>query len=399
MRRGFITIIGLEILAIALAILASFHGVLTDEAKYLLNIPYPHPPVFRWILGITRVLPGQELFWRIVLSSLLIQSVWAVRSFLPKGDASGRFTLAALWLFSSAMIVQAGQILVAPVTALQALFFCWLLLRGQDLERHIGWIALLWIISLFTAYQAILFAPIILVVMWRMRLPFRLRATAFLLPIVLLGLYSLGNPLALSSMITAGEQNASAGGPDHALVGVLALWAAGGSIVLGILGTLGMFSARRWSLVASLFLLSLFLFLSFRPYYSILFTPLFIAGIAASPRMLRFPALSIILALFCAAFIVPRTLPAFDRAPARIVMQTLAKNRVTEGTILIAGPFGHDWQYESSLSVRRYNPKLIDSSRAVICLADCPEVRWRTKWRVLPGLPVEVWMRTLAAWQ
>ncbi|MDD5751091.1 MAG: hypothetical protein PHS73_01050, partial [Candidatus Peribacteraceae bacterium] len=367
--------------------------------KYLLNIPYPHPPVFRFIVGITRGLPGQEMFWRITLATVLLQAVWLVVSFLPEDRKSERFALGALWILSAAVLVQAGQILVAPVTALQALVFCWLLLKGRDLERYVGWIALLWLASLFTAYQAILYLPIVLVVFWRMQLPFWKRAVAFLLPIFLLGLYSLGHPLALSSMITAGEQNISAGRPTDALRGVLFLWAVGGSVVLSLLGTFGMFSARRWPLVGSLFLLSIFLFLSYRPYYGILFTPLFIAGVAASPRMVRFVGLSVVLTLFCAAFIVPHVLPPPEPSSARIVLRTLAANRVSEGMILIAGSFGHEWQYESPMTVQRYNPRLIDSARAVICLADCPEVRWRERWRILPGLPIEVWMRTLEAWR
>lgn len=397
--RRILNILGIELLAVALAIVASLHGVLTDEAKYLLNIPYPHPPLFRFIVGLTRTLPGQEFFWRVVLATLLLQAVWFVIAFLPEEHKSERFALGALWVLSAAVLTQAGQILVAPVTALQALVFCWLLLHGRDLERHAGWIALLWLASLFTAYQAILFAPVALAVFWRLRLPFWKRAAAFLLPVFLLGLYSLGNPLALSSMITAGEQNVSTGSPVDALRGILLLWAVGGSIILSLLGTFGMFSARRWPLVASLFLLSLFLFLSYRPYYGILFTPLFIAGLAAHPRLLRFTGLSIILTLLCAVFIVPRALPAAERTPARLVMETLEENRVSEGMILITGSFGHEWQYESPMVVQRYHPRLIDSSRAVICLADCPEVRWKERWRLLPGLPVEVWMRTLSAWQ
>ena len=398
MRRT-LNILSIELLAITLAIVASFHGVVTDEAKYLLNIPYPHPPLFRFLVGLTRVIPGQELFWRVLLATLLLQTARFIPSFFPAEQKRERFAAGVLWLLSAAVLAQAGQILVAPVTALQVLVFCWLLLKGKDLERYAGWIALLWLASLFTAYQAILFFPIVLVVFYRMRLPHWKKAAAFLLPIGLLALYSLGNPLALSSMITAGEQNVSAGGPIDALRGVAFLWMVGGSIVLGLLGTWGMIRARNWPLIGSFLLLAFFLFLSYRPYYGILFTPLFIAGVAAWPRAVRFTGLTIVLALFCAAFIVPRALPPPDRSPARITMQILNKNRVTEGMILIAGSFGHEWQYESSLAVQRYNPRLVDSARAVICLADCPEVRWRMKWRLLPGLPVEVWMRTLAAWQ
>ncbi|MDD4628581.1 MAG: hypothetical protein PHE68_04285 [Candidatus Peribacteraceae bacterium] len=398
--RRILTIIGLEVLAVTLVIVAMSHGVTTDEAKYLLNIPYPHPPLLRGIVGITRFLPGQEFFWRLMFATLLLQAVWFVISFLPDREHTERFALGCLWILSAAVFTLAGQILMAPATALFALVFCRLLLQqDEDSEDMAGWIALLWLASLFTAYQAILFVPIVFTVFWRMRLPLGKKLLCIAGPVLLLVIYSATNPFAVASMVTAGEQNAGAGTLFDALRGTGRLWIVGGSVVLSILGTIGMVSSRRWSLVLSLLLVAAFITVSFRPYYCILFTPLFIAGVAAHPRLLRMPAITLVLTIFFSAFIVPRSLPSFDRSPARVTMQTLAANRVTEGMILIAGPFGHEWQYESSLTVRRYGPRLIDSSRAVICLADCPEVRWRKNWRILPGLPVEVWMRTLAAWK
>ena len=73
-----ITVAGLEVYALALAFLQAMSGVRTDEAKYLLNIPYPHPPAARFVLGLTDGWAYQEIFWRIVFATLLVQAVFLV---------------------------------------------------------------------------------------------------------------------------------------------------------------------------------------------------------------------------------------------------------------------------------------------------------------------------------
>jgi len=393
--RRILTIIGIEILAVTLVIVAMSHGVTTDEAKYLLNIPYPHPPLLRGIVGITWFLPGQEFLWRFIFATLLLQAVWFVISFLPDREHTERFALGCLWILSAAVFTLAGQILMAPATALFALVFCRLLLKGEDLEEMAGWIALLWLASLFTAYQAVLYLPIVVAIFWRMRLSLLKKLLCIVGPIALLAIYTATNPLAVASMVTAGGQNAGAGTLLDALRGMGWLWIVGGSVVLSILGTIGMASSRRWSLMLSLFLVAAFIVVSFRPYYCILFTPLFIAGIAARPRLLKWPALTAIAVLLCAFLLVPRTFPPFQHSPARVTMQALVDQGIDEGTVLIAGSFGHEWQYESPFIVQKYAPRAIDSARVVVCLADCPEIRWRKRWRPMAGVPVEVWVRLL----
>lgn len=343
----------------------------------------------------TWFLPGQEVLWRFIFATLLLQALWLVISFLPERESSQRFALGALWLFSAAVITLAGQILMAPVTALFALVFCWLLLKGEDLEDMAGWIALLWLASLFTAYQAILSLPIVFVIFWRMKLPLRKRLLCIGVPVVLLALYTATNPLTVASMLTAGEQNAVTGTMFDALRGVGWLWIVGGSAVLSVLGTIGIIASRRWSLLLSLLLVAAFIAVSFRPYYCILFTPLFIAGIAAESRLLKWPGVTAIATLLCAFLIIPFALVPFEHSPARVTMQALIEQGIDEGTVLIAGPFGHEWQYESPFIVRAFTPRAIDSARVVVCLADCPEIRYRKRWRPMAGVPVEVWVKLL----
>ena len=56
--RRLTFILPLQAWAILLAFVQTLGGgVRTDEAKYLLNIPYPQPPLARWILGWTEALP------------------------------------------------------------------------------------------------------------------------------------------------------------------------------------------------------------------------------------------------------------------------------------------------------------------------------------------------------
>lgn len=385
--------VGLTFLALALALLQATHGVATDEAKNLLNIPYPHPPLLRFIIGAFWWMPGQAFLWRFLLALLLIQAVWLVWTLARRGEG---FALGALWLLSAAVIVWAGQILLVPVIAVEALIFCIWLLKSEDQERRVGWVSLLWLASLFTAYQAILYFPIVAVIFRRMKLPLWKRIIGFFGPVALLVLYTATNPLAVASMVTAGGQNLGGGTPFEALRGVVWLWILGGSLVLSFLGTLGMLLSRRWSLLLSLLMVAAFVFLSYRPYYCLLFTPLFIAGLASAPALFRRPALVVLGALVCAVILVPVAFPASVPSPARMVFHSAEEANVPSGaTALIAGSFGHEWQEAGPYLVKKYLPRLVDTARVVVCLADCPEVRGKKSWLRLTGVPVEAWVRPI----
>ena len=111
----------MELYALVLASMQFLHSVKTDEAKYLLNIPYPHPPLARFILHLTDSWPFQEFFWRFVFASLCIQAVRLVWKLSHDLKPKTRFALSILWLCNTAIIFQAGSIMMAPLTALEAL--------------------------------------------------------------------------------------------------------------------------------------------------------------------------------------------------------------------------------------------------------------------------------------
>ncbi|MDD5041758.1 MAG: hypothetical protein PHX87_05135 [Candidatus Peribacteraceae bacterium] len=397
MRRFINPFSGLILLGFALAALHAWQGITTDEAKYLLSIPYPHPPFARLIIGITQGIPGQTLIWRVILAVTLLLAAELARSLAPVRERGATFLLGGLWVLSAAVFVSAGQILLAPVTAVQMLVFCYWYLRGEDLEGMIGWVALLWLVSLFTAYQAILFLPLVAAVFWRMRIARWQRVVALGGPVLLLALYTVVNPLAFASMVTAGGQNLGGGSPLIALQSVAWLWILGGSLAASILGTIGMLSSQRWPLIVSLLLVAGFTFLSFRPYYGILFTPLLLTGLATSPTLLRRTGTILLCTLVCALVIIPLTFPKDAPSPVPSIYRAAEQAGIPAGaTAIIAGPFGHQWQYGPYI-VRRMvgNLQLLDSARVAVCLTDCPAIRGREGWEKLPGVSVEVWVRPL----
>ena len=115
------TFIGLEAYAVALAVLQSLSGVRTDEAKYLLSIPYPHPPFLRSVMSATEWVPFQEMLWRVLLASLFIHAVWLIWDMVRGLDRQQRIALCGAWLLSGSILLLSGSILLAPVNAVQAL--------------------------------------------------------------------------------------------------------------------------------------------------------------------------------------------------------------------------------------------------------------------------------------
>ena len=203
-----LTFVFLEALAVLLALYQGLSGVQTDEAKYLLNIPYPHPPLVRSLFELLEVVPQQELIIRILMASLLVQAVWLVGALAHRLSVEKRVTLCGLWLFSASVLFQAGTVMMAPLTALQGLLFLWFFFHEDAARRYGGWVALLWLASLFTAYQAILYAPIVLYIFWRNpSLNIAHKTAAVCIPVLLVLLYILSNPLAIASFTNAGGQN------------------------------------------------------------------------------------------------------------------------------------------------------------------------------------------------
>lgn len=392
MRRVTVAL-GLELYALSLAALQLRGGVRTDEAKYLLDIPYPHPPVGRFLFHLFEGWTAQELFLRIVLATLLVQGVWLVCSMGRSLAHRERLTVCGTWLLAAPVILQAGTIMLAPLTALQGLVLVWLFLRRDiDITRSAGWLTVFWGLSLFSAFQAILYLPIVLSLLRRARLPRWLRAFCVTAPLVLVTLYVLGQPHAAASFLLVQGDNAGLSLLER-LRGVVVLLGLAGSVFGTLLGLAGILSRKQSALLWTSLLLSAYVLLSFHEYYAILFLPLLCAGMVLLLRRFPLPPLLILAPMLLGTLLIVRQFP-WQPAPglARAVMRAVAAE-TSSGTVLIAGAFGHEWQYESRLPIRRYRPEFLRGASAVVCLAPCPEVRVQDDWVALPAVPVEAWIR------
>jgi hypothetical protein len=391
MYRRIATIIGLEVYALALAFMQLSIGVRTDEAKYLLDIPYPHPPAVRFIFSLLDGWQYQELFWRIVCATVVIQSVWLVIACVKHSSRLVSIAAALSWLLASAVVIQSGTVMMAPLTAVQGLVFVWLALRQSESRGYAGIIALFWLFSLFTAYQAGLFLPLVWMALGRTGTPFIRRVLLIGMPIVLLGLYTLTNPLAAASMVSHVGKGADPLLVDR-LMSFLRLYAIGGGIIGSIAGTIGLLLRPRFGTLMSLVLVSAYILFSSADYYAILFTPLFAAGVILllqTGRSMALPvtclmpvglALSFLFVAWPPQSHVPEVMAAIDD--------------VSDGDVLlINGSFGHEWQFTSSTPVLRYDVSRLDTARAVICLEVCPDMQMQPQWLQLQDLPVEVWVR------
>lgn len=386
--RRLVTIIGCEVYALLLAAYQLSVGVRTDEAKYLLDIPYPHPPLARFILSLLDGWAYQELFWRAVLATLVIQAVWLIIDLLKEKTVLVRIAGTACWLLSASVLLQAGTVMMVVFTALQALVLVWLYLRDRPAQPYL--LALFWLASLFTAYQAVLFAPLVYAVFRRSKTGFVWTCILCLVPILLLALYTLTNPLVPASMLNQAGMNASETLLQH-LLGTVRLWLLGGSVVLSIIGLIGLLVRPTFGLIGSFLLVAASVFIARYDYYALLFTPLLVAGAVSLLKADRlFPLvpitlmpLGLLFSLTCVSYnatsVVPHVYAAIDAHGGT-------------GVVLINGSFGHEWQYGTSSIVERYHPLFTDEARAVICLSACSEMHQKIHWERLDNVPVEVWI-------
>lgn len=396
MRRRTLTIAGcLELLAIALAHWQALGGVRTDEAKYLLNIPYPHPPLMRWIFSATEWIPFHEMFWRVILASLLVQGVWLVWDLCRDLRPQDRAAASVGWLLSSALLLQAGSVMLSPVAAVQAL--CWLWLRRRpDIIKHWPLVTgLFWTATVFSSFQGIFFAPLAWHAFRRGGLPRKTAALYVWGPIVLLGLWAMTNPLALATIIIHKNEGVIKTVAER-LLGLGKLWAVGGGLIGSLFGTWGILVSRDRMLQASFALVCLYILGSVPyPFYAILFTPLFVGGMIALFHQKRHPhGFPLVSALVAGSMVVTWLVkPAMDPSTARLTMKEIDTYGHDMRIILISGSFGHQWQYETRATVRRYLPQLAQGADGIVCLNPCSPMFRIGTWKRLIDAPVETWVR------
>lgn len=368
---------GFVLYAFLLASFQSLHHVRTDEAKYLLSIPYPHPPLVRSLFHALDGFLFQEFFLRFLLALLFVYAALLAVRLIGDRKPGVQIGIALCWLGSLALLLHAGSIMMASVTALQAWVFVYLLLRDDDAESA-GIIGLWWLISLFTAYQIVLFTPVVWMLLFRKRTSTVRSLIAFGGPLALLALYTVQNPLVIGSLLLHGDQSATLLGRLH---DVSFLWLISGSFVVSIAGLYGMIRYRQWAMLLSLILVTAYVSIASFGYYAPLFLPLSLAGVIA---LVRHRELSPIIIAGITIFLSVVTLillpPDYQPSPARRVMRHLVYREYIHSPVMIYGDFGHEWQYESRLPIVRYTPGLLPEAWVVICTVACPAIDATPGW-------------------
>lgn len=386
----------LQVYAFVLAFLQMPGGVRTDEAKYLLSIPYPHPPLVRSLMVWTSSLPYHELLWRVIFASLCVHAVWIIADLGEVLTRPRKWALCLAWLLSSAVFLQGGTVMLSVLSALFGLVFLWLALHPEAPQKP-AFIGLLWLASLFTAYQSVLFFPLVFSALMRSRTNKLMMFSYFLVPLILLILYTATNPLALASMANVSSQDTVIPFFERA-TRIGWAWVVGGSFILSLTGTVGVITSNRPDLVATFGLVLGYIVLSSQMYYALLLTPVFIGGmhLLLCRRRLR-PVLFIGCEVLLTALIFFLSFPAMHTTSARHVLRALRDQEIT-GTILVNGPFGHEWQYEASVPVLRFNQHLSleaeRSAQAFVCTKKaCDNDVNLDQWVRLPGMPLPTWIR------
>ncbi len=400
MRKIFIAIVLLEVIACFAVYIHLKSGVLTDEAKYLLSIPYPHPPAVREMMAWTKGWEWQEWFWRLVFASMMIQSIWLFASAQIMQEKKLMSIIALCFLFSPAIFLQSGTImLVVPAAAFGMLMVCALLHPSKTTKIPTILFGILWLFALLSVYHNILFAPLVWSAMHASQGTVREKKICFYGPILLLILYSLSHPLALASMIGVTK--------THTSLGLMARgWQIAHTVLLGggvltLTGIIGAILQKNRPLLLSLFATLALIFLSPQNYYAILLVPSLLAGTLfllkqekAKPKILL--ALHIPLSIL----IITQNFPSQAPSVARETMAWLSTNQqMTDALILIDGPFGHEWQYYSPLPLRKFSPtlrlevekqsQLLICTKQTSCESDIDETLWKRK----TGATLEVWER------
>lgn len=387
--RRLIAAIGLELYALALAGVQMLGGVRSDEAKYLLDIPYPHPPFVRFILGLTSAIPGQELLWRVIFATLMVQAVWLVWKMGKHLRPAPRVAACASWLAAAPMLLQAGSVMLAVPTALFGLLF--FSLQDDDFSQGgAAGIALLWLAALFSSYQSALYAPAVFRILRRSRTGSFAKLAYLAVPIALLGFYTFTNPLALATMVIHVGDKQPLSSRIFASCELLLM---GGSFILTVIGVHGAWASRRADILLTVALLLLYVSLSPFSFYALLFLPPIIAGVVLWMKRHGRWSSAVVLCTLLGSGVIVRWMPlALTPGPSRSTMQAIHA-AVGDGSVLIAGPFGHDWQYESALPIQRYRSELLPVARAVVCLQACADMGQAAGWKLLAGTPVQTWVR------
>lgn len=356
-QSSFVT--ALIFAVVACAALQLSLGVRTDEAKYLLNIPYPHPPLIRTVLGWTDGWMGQEIIWRLVFSCLLCSAgvMYCWRRPWPA---------LLLWGSLPAVWSQAGSIMMAPLLAVQALVLLGLL-RCETRNLVAAEIGCLWLAILLTSYQGVLLMPLIFALIMRSKGNTALRWAILLLPIIVLSVYTTSHPLSAASFLLQTGKDADVALTDRALRTVH-LWCLGMGFVGVPFVLWRMVETRAMPVLMTFVLLSAYVTLGSFDYYAVFFSPFVLWALSSRLRNQKFVGAVVFSNIVTAFFLVALPTPSPVREQVMELMHA-APDPITD--IQLVEPFGHEWQYESSVPVGRRSDAALRAGTVVVCLREC----------------------------
>jgi hypothetical protein len=347
--------------------------VSTDEAKFLLNISYPHPPGVRWLMHLRWfTTPVHVLLWRCIYLGSWVGALWWYARTCAN-ESSRRTLLFLLPLSSAALWLFAGNLLLVSATAIQA---CLLLTCCEKTPRHPITIGILWLWMLFTSFQAIIFLPMTLWALWQMgRQEHRSQEYVIvygLIPLGLLCLYTLGNPLAIATILHL-DGPSSRAWQDMLSSGIYQWWV-GGSGILSILSMAHLWRHRRGDALLSLGLLFTLSCLEQSTYHAVLHVPILLVGLRLALTDVTTPTWKWWGVMGIASYVSIVSLiwigPSRHSA-SYATMQVVTTSLTGTGSIAIAGSFGHDWQYWSTQPVVRLTAQSAQTAAAIICLEPC----------------------------
>ncbi len=367
--RRVIAFFSIELLAIVFAILQWGIGVRTDEAKYLLSIPYPHPPFLRGVMGLTDGMANQELFWRLVSATLLLQSAWLIWWVAKKIRPDRAVACMILWPLCAAVLSQAGTVMIAVFNAVEGLVFlaaALLIVQKSNIDHvQCFLLGLLWLFSLGSGYQAALYLPAVIVALHKSGARWKEIALYAFGPLALLALYSFANPFALARVVgTAGKDTALTLVDRLTVFGGLITFS--GSGIVSILGVIGLLRLRNFAVLGSFICAAGYILLSNSPYYAVLLCPMLVLGAAWLPLPKFWHWILVPLTAVVAFFLIH--VP--QRSPLVTAMTNLSR---TDQPVLLVGPFGHEAQYMGTV-IRWSNtlkPEIADSAQSLVCTVEC----------------------------
>ena len=376
---------GLTLLAaVAFAALQYAAGVRTDEAKYLLNIPYPHPPLVRTLLGFTDGFMGQETVWRLAFALLLTGAgLWM--------SHRQRHVRMLVWLSIPAVFLQAGSVMMAPLVAVQAVMFL-VLLKQHARSSSAAEVGLLWLMTLLTSYQGLLLFPLVVALLWRAEGSHTKRIAAFVLPVAVLMLYTVSHPLSAASFLLQAGKDADLGASER-LIRLLRLWVLG----MGAIGAPLVLWALLWkrpsAVMATFALFTVYVLVGSFEYYAVFFAPFVLWALdAIEHRRVRAWGSLLVVTGVLTGITLSGFPPLSTTRSTMDAIRTAAPLHIT--ALHIAGSFGHEWQYESGVPVSRYRATgAEDVGTVVLCRTECapPTGEWR---RLEIDGTFGVWQRT-----